>query len=184
MTDQSAPQAREPVEQITSSERGFWAADRAVYHPGLAGWYHEPALWAVAVYRFGRFARTRRGPVGMGLRVAHAGLHLTMRVTLGIEIPATARFGPGLHVFHQSGIVVGRDVVVGARCRLRQGVTIGVGETRGPSPVLGDDVFLGPYAQVLGDVSIGDGAVIGPLAVVTRDVPAGGRVRAAAVRID
>lgn len=39
--------------------------------------------------------------------------------------------------------------------------------------VIGDDVFLGQNAVVLGGVSIGDGATVAAGAVVTRDVPAG-----------
>lgn len=39
--------------------------------------------------------------------------------------------------------------------------------------VIGDDVFIGQRAVVLGGVTIGDGATIGAGAVVTKDVPAG-----------
>ena len=41
-------------------------------------------------------------------------------------------------------------------------------------PVLGDDVDVGAYAQVLGPVRIGDGARLGALALVIKDVPPGG----------
>lgn len=40
---------------------------------------------------------------------------------------------------------------------------------------IGDDVWIGAGAIVLGGVTIGDGAVIGAGAVVTHDVPAGER---------
>jgi serine O-acetyltransferase len=43
-------------------------------------------------------------------------------------------------------------------------------------PVIGDDVELGAYAQVLGGVRIGDGARIGAMTVVLTDVPAGATV--------
>ena len=39
--------------------------------------------------------------------------------------------------------------------------------------VIGDNVFIGQRAVVLGGVTIGDGATIGAGAVVTKDVPAG-----------
>ena len=39
-------------------------------------------------------------------------------------------------------------------------------------PVIGDEVFIGAGARVLGDIQIGDGAKIGANAVVIRDVPA------------
>lgn len=39
--------------------------------------------------------------------------------------------------------------------------------------VLGDDVWIGAGAIILGGVTVGDGAIIGAGAVVNRDVPAG-----------
>jgi serine O-acetyltransferase len=40
-------------------------------------------------------------------------------------------------------------------------------------PEIGDGVFIGAGARVLGDVRVGDGAKIGANAVVIHDVPAG-----------
>ncbi|WCB96946.1 hypothetical protein DSM104299_05716 [Baekduia alba] len=154
-------------------ETGFWRADRALYPPGKSAWIDEPALWAVAVYRLGRWARTQSGPRGFVLRRVHRLLHLLMRVTVNIELPATAQIGPGLRIYHQSGIVLGGDVVIGARCRMRQGVTVGVRERGGRPPRLGDDVFLGAYAQVIGDITVGDGAMVGSMSLVLADVAAG-----------
>jgi serine O-acetyltransferase len=154
-------------------ETGFWQADRALYPAGKSAWIDEPALWAVAVYRFGRWARVQGGPRGAVLRRVHRLLHLLMRVTVSIELPVTAQIGPGLRIYHQSGIVLGGDVVIGARCRMRQGVTVGVRERGGRPPRLGDDVFLGAYAQVIGDIEVGDGAQVGSMSLVLKDVAAG-----------
>ena len=38
-------------------------------------------------------------------------------------------------------------------------------------PTLGDDVFLGAGAMVIGDIHIGDRVFIGAAAMVTEDVP-------------
>jgi len=46
----------------------------------------------------------------------------------------------------------------------------GQGEERG-TPVLGDRVFVGPHAIILGKITIGDDALISPGAVVLRSVP-------------
>jgi serine O-acetyltransferase len=55
---------------------------------------------------------------------------------------------------------------------MRHGVTIGAREGT-DAPVLGDDVRLGAYAQILGDVRIGSGARVGAMSVVLRDVSPG-----------
>ena len=41
------------------------------------------------------------------------------------------------------------------------------------APVIGNDVYIGAGARVLGDVRIGDGVTIGANAIVTQDVPPG-----------
>jgi serine O-acetyltransferase len=62
---------------------------------------------------------------------------------------------------------------MGEYCNLSQGVTIGVGG-RGENsgcPKLGDRVFIGPGAKILGSISIGNDVAIGANAVVTKDLP-------------
>ena len=63
---------------------------------------------------------------------------------------------------------------MGERCSISHGVTIGVlGGHRPGVPRLGNDVYVGAGAKILGPVTIGDGAIIGANAVVLKDVPAG-----------
>lgn len=62
---------------------------------------------------------------------------------------------------------------LGARCTLRQGVTLGNRLVGDAAPTVGDDVEFGAYAQVLGAVHVGHGARIGAMSVVLYDVPAG-----------
>ncbi len=151
-----------------------WSADRARY-PARA-WLTELSLPAVAVYRFGRWARCRGGIAGRALNAVYLIAYYAVRVTSGIEIPASADIGPGLRIYHFGSIVINGGTVIGARCRMRQNVTIGVKARGGPTPVLGDDVFVGAYVQILGDVRVGDGATIGGFSLVVDDVPAGATV--------
>lgn len=86
---------------------------------------------------------------------------------LGLEIPINV-FGPGLAVVHPCGIVVSRLAKIGKNCRIHAGVNIG--EHRGGVPVLGDNIYLGPGAKIIGAVSIGSHSVVGANAVVVKDV--------------
>jgi serine O-acetyltransferase len=81
-----------------------------------------------------------------------------------------ADFGPGLVLIHSTGIVINGAVRGGARVHLEHQVTIGA--ERRQSPVLGDGVFVGAGAKIIGPVTLGDGARVGANAVVLHDVPA------------
>ena len=156
---------------MTNTERGYWRQDLDVF----GGWRcvaSEPSLWAVLTYRFGRWARGR-GPI---LRGVHLIAYSIVRLVTGIDLPVQAEIGPGLRIFHFGGIIINPNTKIGARCRLRQGVTTGVRITGGLSPTIGDDVLIGAYAQILGGITIGDRAAIGSLAIVLEDIPADSKV--------
>jgi serine O-acetyltransferase len=81
-----------------------------------------------------------------------------------------ADFGPGFVLIHATGIVINGGVRGGSNIYLEHQVTIGA--ERRQNPILGNDVFIGAGAKVLGAVQIGDGGRIGANAVVVQDVPA------------
>jgi serine O-acetyltransferase len=80
-----------------------------------------------------------------------------------------AEFGPRFVLIHATGVVVNGSVRGGSGVYLEHQVTIGA--ERRQSPELGDDVFVGAGAKILGSVKVGDGARIGANAVVVHDVP-------------
>jgi serine O-acetyltransferase len=81
-----------------------------------------------------------------------------------------AEFGTGFILVHADGVVINRLVRGGNNIYVEHQVTIGA--DRGASPVLGNDIFIGAGAKILGPVRVGDGARIGANAVVVKDVPA------------
>jgi serine O-acetyltransferase len=82
-----------------------------------------------------------------------------------------AEFGPGFVMVHSFGVVINTTVCAGRNLVIEHGVTIGAEKDR--SPVLGDNVFVGAGAKVLGGVRVGSDVKIGANAVVTRDLPDG-----------
>jgi serine O-acetyltransferase len=80
-----------------------------------------------------------------------------------------------LVVRHPAGVVVSGNVRAGSNCTLMQGVTLGEepGRSGSQAASIGDGVFIGPGAVVLGNVEVGSFAVIGANAVVRANVPAG-----------
>jgi serine O-acetyltransferase len=124
----------------------------------------------VAVFRLGQYAITKPAPV----RVAWGILDLVYtRLLIGAELPPQVRCGPRLTLLHAGrGVILHPDVRLGADVRIYHRVTIGI---RGapPPPLLGDRVYVGTGAAILGPVRVGDDARIGAGAVVTKDVPPG-----------
>ena len=91
-------------------------------------------------------------------------------VTSGCIIGRGAEFGPGFVLIHAQGVVINGAVRAGKNLKIEHQVTIGA--ERRQSPIIGDDVFIGAGAKIIGSVRIGDGARIGANAVVLHDVPA------------
>jgi carbonic anhydrase/acetyltransferase-like protein (isoleucine patch superfamily) len=96
----------------------------------------------------------------------------------GVEIHPAARIGRGLFIDHGMGVVIGETTIIGDRCHLLQGVTLGGTSTRHEKrhPTLEDDVVVGAGAKVIGAVTIGAGATIGAGSVVVSSVPPGATV--------
>lgn len=139
-------------------------------------------MWPVLVYRFRRWVFTECRPAIVRKPLGMLGtlLGIAAEVATNITLPPTAGIGPGLYIAHTGYVVLSSGVVIGANCTLTQGVTIGHGgggaARKGGSPVLGDRVYVGPGAIVIGPITIGDDALIGAGAVVTRAVPPRGVV--------
>lgn len=132
-------------------------------------------LQAVLVYRFGsRLLAAKRQPWWWPLLLVGAPLYLIaaalIRGCYGIHLSLSAQIGPGFSVQHFGGVEV-------ANCRLGEGCTVGqqtkVGSrTTAEGPQVGDGVWIGGHAKVLGPVRVGDGATIAPGARVMKTIPA------------
>ena len=95
------------------------------------------------------------------------------RFFTGIEIHPGAQIGRGVFIDHGMGVVVGETAIIGDRCLIYQGVTLGgTGKETGKRhPTLGENVVVGGGAKVLGNIQVGNNVRIGAGSVVLRDVP-------------
>ncbi|MBM4345034.1 MAG: serine acetyltransferase [Deltaproteobacteria bacterium] len=139
-----------------------------------------PGFYAIATHRLAHVLWLAGAPLVARMMTEHAH-HRT-----GIDLHPGARIGPALFIDHGTGVVVGETAVLGARCRLYQGVTLGARSipkgdamrTRKRHPTLEDEVTIYANATILGgDVVIGKGAIVGGNTWVTSSVPAGARMR-------
>ena len=136
----------------------------------LLDWLHMPSL-AVRFY----YLQQRLGAADRDFLATL--VSRLSRIFTSVEIEVGAQIGPGMIILHGVGLTITAFAVIGERCQLMQGVTVGAiwmpEENRFGAPRIGDDVKIFSGAQVLGDVHVGDGAYIGANAVVLKDVPAG-----------
>ena len=160
-----------------------WECDLARYAMARP-FLREQSIWAVWLYRHGRRLDLR--PAGLGKKWRTSLYWLAFRFIetfTGVSLPKAAAIGPGLRIWHFGNIFIHPDATIGANCTLRQGVTIGNRHVDGPVPVLGDNVELGAYAQVLGGIKIGNNCRIGAMSVVLQDMPDGSTAVGAPARV-
>lgn len=91
----------------------------------------------------------------------------------GLEIHPSTKIGAGFYIGHFGGIVINTKSKIGCNVNISQGVTIG-SINRGKKcgfPTIGNNVYIGPGAKILGSITIGSNVAIGANAVVIDDVP-------------
>ena len=87
----------------------------------------------------------------------------------GCIIGRRAEFGPGFVLIHSSGVVINGAARGGRDVKLEHAVTIGA--EKNAFPTLGDDVFVGAGAKIIGGIKVGSHVRVGANAVVVEDVP-------------
>lgn len=138
-------------------------------HAASASHRSMPAL---VTYRFGRWVQKQPAPVAwVGSKVYGVSLLVSEAVS-GIFLDRGTEVGEDLHLVHAGGINIHPGVKIGDRVGIMHGVTLGAGPD-GDVPTIGDDVFIGAHASVLGGIRVGDGATVAANSLVIKDVPAG-----------
>ena len=89
-------------------------------------------------------------------------------IKLGFSITLNV-FGPGLSIAHHGTIVVNGKARIGKNCRIHTCTTIGAANGINEAPIIGDNVYIGSGAVIIGNIKIGDNTAIGANAVVTKD---------------
>ena len=91
----------------------------------------------------------------------------------GIQIPTKTKIGKGFYIGHFGRIIVNPEAEIGENVNIATGVTIGKtnrGEKKGV-PIIGNNVWIGTNAVIVGKIEIGDDVLIAPNAYVNMDVP-------------
>ncbi|MDG1302311.1 MAG: serine acetyltransferase [Opitutae bacterium] len=136
----------------------------------MRAYFIHPGFRFTFWYRLCQFLLTRP-TLKLFLKLARL-KYLRVQLLTGIQIPILADIDAGLYIPHPGGIVVNPGFYAGRGLYLSHNVTVGKvhsGERAGV-PKVGEDVYIGPGAVLLGNVKIGDNVAVGANSVVIHDL--------------
>lgn len=102
--------------------------------------------------------------VGKFLKLRYVNLSQRLGFSIGFNT-----CGPGLCLEHYGNIIINQNAKIGANCRIIGGAVIGATEDD-KVPTIGNNVFIGFGAAIIGDIEIAYGVAIGANAVVTKSI--------------
>lgn len=132
------------------------------------------AFWAMVTYRFGRWSLKLPSPVARWITgKVYGAMYVWTGIVTGVHMPREVTVGKRFHIVHADGsLSIHPDTVIGDDVGVMHNVTIGTNMST-TVPTIGNGVFIGVGAVILGGVKIGDGARIAANSLVISDVPPG-----------
>jgi serine O-acetyltransferase len=146
----------------------------------------NPAVWAIGCYRLGNWLNVERPFVliRIPLKVISLLANKFCEVFMEMCIDPCATIGTGLYIAHIGGVHINPQAVVGSNCDIAHRVTIGASAMgRQGAPTIGNDVYIGTGAAVVGRIKVGNGAKIAANTLVMSNIPDGATVMGVPGRI-
>jgi len=146
----------------------------------------NPAVWAIAIYRFGNWLYSANPFVliRIPLKILHFFAYKFSEVIMEMCLDPQATIGGGLYIAHIGGVHINPQAIIGSNCDIAHRVTIGASAMgRKGAPVLGDRVYIGTGATLVGKIKIGNGAKIAANTLVMSNIPDGATVMGVPGRI-
>ena len=128
-------------------------------------------MWSFQVHlrKLEYYLNCRRDLIGKIMVLYHKIRTKKLGIRLGWSIYPNS-FGPGMCIVHYGTVVVNGGAQVGANCRIHACVNIGAnGGGEKDTPILGENVYIGPGAKIFGKIVIGNNTVIAANSVVNKD---------------
>ena len=134
----------------------------------------EPALLALAVYRFGRWVHHGPGRRAVHYRIVYGILAQLVRHITRVLLPCYSELAEETWIESHAPVFVG--AVAGRGLRVYAGATVGAGTLGGVRglPRIGEGVVIAPSAVISGPVRVPSDCVIGPNTVVSRTLTTSG----------
>lgn len=146
----------------------------------------DPAIWSIGVYRFGHWVNVGRpnALIRIPLKILSFVITKFFVLFLEMDIDPQAQIGPGLYIAHIGGVHINPGAVLGRNCDMAHRITIGASAMgRSGIPVIGDNVYIGTGAVLVGKIKVGSNAKIAANTLVITNVPEGATVMGVPGRI-
>ena len=146
----------------------------------------NPAVWAISCHRLGNWLYIDKPffLIRIPLKVLFLFANLFCEVVMEMHIDPQATIGGGLYIAHIGGVHINPQAVLGKNCDVAHRVTIGASAMgRQGVPVLGDEVYIGTGATLIGKIKVGNGAKIAANTLVMNNIPDGATVMGVPGRI-
>jgi serine O-acetyltransferase len=158
---------------------------RSLGHKGRTLWLN-PAIWAITIYRLGNWLYTANPTllVRIPLKVVYFFAYMFSEVVMEMCLDPLATIGGGLYISHIGGVHINPQAIIGSNCDITHRVTIGASAMgRQGAPVIGNNVYIGTGATLVGKIKVGNGAKIAANTLVITNVPDGATVMGVPGRI-
>lgn len=150
---------REDIKRLTEHQQGARALFSNLFSLGF---------FAIFIYRLFSYLESH----GFWTLPIRFPIEKLVEIFCGISLPASAKIGPGLRIHHFGGIVIHDTTEIGKNATIYHNVTIGVKTDDGKkAAIIGDNVYIGTGAVILGPLKIGNNVRIGANSVVLKDMP-------------
>ena len=136
----------------------------------------RPKLFGDEVWRFQILMRhaeyhmnTANNPIQKAIAQCYRLRYHQYCVKMGFHIPLNV-FDAGLSIAHYGALVVNSHAMVGKNCRIHAMVVIGATNGNPAAPIIGDNVYIGSGAKIIGDIHIANDVAIAANAVVIKSI--------------
>lgn len=129
-------------------------------------------FWSLLVYRAGHSMHGKLIYKILLLWYLYLMLKNVLNLLSKIELPPTVKIGHRFNLVHAYGLVMGDKVVIGDDVTVGPWTVLGHNGIAHEQPIIGNRVYIGAKASILGGIFIGDEAIVGVNTVLTKSLGA------------